>query len=296
MNQEITREEILEACEPNSEQINYDDLAVSGPTIYTVAGAYRTADKKVHIRLVGEKRYYAPAKNQIRMLKLTWGVDETWTGKSMRLFGEPTTPFKGAPTGGIEVSHASHITKPVSATLTWGNRKKKTFTILPLVNEPTTSMLRQEDIIGPAEIIADRGLDALGNHFRGLTREAKLILQPELPRLKERAKKSESDPTVAGSDCQEGRAAATATPPGIPSAADADAVTAWANEQGKVASRLLFAGDIDGLRKFWDSTEIPANDLMDRTGDGTALGALQTLIDFTEGALSDENPADVLGA
>tara|TARA_R110002096_G_scaffold315227_4_gene509463 strand:- start:1484 stop:1825 length:342 start_codon:yes stop_codon:yes gene_type:complete len=78
------------------------------------------------------------------MLISCWGkFKDEWVGHSMTVYCDPAAMWGGKAVGGIRVSHASHITEPVTKMLAVTRGRKSMFTILPLVMEDHTLIIRQ---------------------------------------------------------------------------------------------------------------------------------------------------------
>ncbi len=223
---DLSKERLLASIEPKSDQLSYDDM-LNGPVTFTVAGVSAgSSDQPVQIRLDGEKRYFRPCKSMRRVLIFAWGDSgHQWVGRSLTLVGDPSVKFGGVAVGGIRISHLSHIDGPLELALTVTRSKRAPYKVLPLKTAstgaqrgPSSDGPRPEDtpeggnpsttqadppgapdidaaaIITSAEEMADQGYTKLQTYFESLSRDGKLALQPELPRLKERAEKSDIGP------------------------------------------------------------------------------------------------------
>jgi len=118
-----------------SDQLNADELIE--PITITVTRVDKVAakDQPVHIHAAGIQPY-KPCLTMRRMLIAAWGkYKDAWVGRSLVLYCDPEVLWGGKETGGVRVSHASHIDKPVSRMLAVTRGRKKLFTILPLVIE-----------------------------------------------------------------------------------------------------------------------------------------------------------------
>lgn len=126
------------AIEPDSTQINADDL-ISGPRTVTIQGVSRgTAEQPVNIALVETPgRAWRPSKSMRRVLVAAWGPDtSTYAGRRVTLYREPSIRFGKEVVGGIRVSHLSHLDKPLSVPLTVSRGKREKFTVQPLPDSP----------------------------------------------------------------------------------------------------------------------------------------------------------------
>jgi len=64
---------------------------------------------------------------------MAWGAEaSTYAGRRITLFRNPEITFGRDKVGGIEISHLSHIEKPLTVALTATRGKRKNFTVGPL--------------------------------------------------------------------------------------------------------------------------------------------------------------------
>ena len=130
--------DIADTIEAKSDQINARDLT-AGPITVTVAGVDVDPRKQqpVDIHLVEKPgKAYRPNKGMRTALVACWGPRSAdYAGKRLTLVNDPETMFKGDKVGGIKISHASHIDKPVKVTLLVA-RVPKSWEIKPLPDFP----------------------------------------------------------------------------------------------------------------------------------------------------------------
>ena len=130
--------DIADTIEAKSDQINARDLT-AGPITVTVAGVDVDPRKQqpVDIHLVEKPgKAYRPNKGMRTALVACWGPRSAdYAGKRLTLINDPETMFKGDKVGGIKISHASHIDKPVKVTLLVA-RVPKSWEIKPLPDAP----------------------------------------------------------------------------------------------------------------------------------------------------------------
>jgi hypothetical protein len=126
--------DITKATQPNSQQINADDL--DEPIVVTVTGAAAGNDEQpLHISVAEfPGRTYRPSTSMARVIKAAWGKEtDNWTGtRRLELFCNPTIKFGPAVVGGIQISKISHIDGPLKVNLTTTRGKKAFFTVQPL--------------------------------------------------------------------------------------------------------------------------------------------------------------------
>lgn len=124
---------LRDTIEPNSDQINYDDVA-SKPITDEVVGLERgTKDQPVIVRLKMH-RPYKPCKSMRRVLIAAWSdKGKDWIGQSLTLCGDPSVKFGGVEVGGVRISHLTGIDKPLTMMLTTTRSKRAKYTVQPLV-------------------------------------------------------------------------------------------------------------------------------------------------------------------
>ena len=120
-----------------SDQINAVDLAA--PVTVTVAGVDVVGgDQPVNIHLVEYPgKAYRPSKSMRRVLVKCWGPKSAdYAGRRLTLYNDPSVLWAGKPVGGIRISHASHIDKPVTLSLAVARGKLTPHTVQPLPDAP----------------------------------------------------------------------------------------------------------------------------------------------------------------
>lgn len=128
-------------AEPRSDQWNADDF-VGGARTFTIAGVKPgAAEQKYDIELVeGEGRVWRPPLTVLRLLIEAWGDEASaWVGRRVTLYRDPDVRFGRETTGGIRVSHLSHIAKPLAVSLTVSRAKRATTTVQPLADKQPTA-------------------------------------------------------------------------------------------------------------------------------------------------------------
>jgi hypothetical protein len=118
---------------PKSDQKNADNF-LAGPQTFTVTDEIEYADEQQPAGLVldGDTAHpYKPCKSMRRVLDVAWGK-ESYVGRRLTLYNDPAVRFGGQETGGIRISHLSHIRKTLRFNLTETKGKKRPFTVEPL--------------------------------------------------------------------------------------------------------------------------------------------------------------------
>ncbi len=123
-----------------SDQIDAIDLAGGKTVVITITDVTKgkTAEQPCDIHFGGAK-VFRPSKNVRRVLMRGWGKEtDAWKGKSMRLYNDEKVRFGADITGGIRISHMSHIEDfTMALQLSRGNIKSVTIKKLE-TKEPTT--------------------------------------------------------------------------------------------------------------------------------------------------------------
>ncbi len=126
--------DISETLAPKSDQQGFDDY-LTGPRTVTVSGVnVSDSDQPVSVELVEYPgRPFKPNKSMRRILAKGWGAEsDGWVGRRLTLFGNPAVIYGGKAIGGVEISHMSHLEKPLTVSLTATRGKRKPFTVQPL--------------------------------------------------------------------------------------------------------------------------------------------------------------------
>lgn len=131
--------DISETLAPKSDQLNAVDL-LTGPRTVTVERVVvrKNDEQPVAIHLVEfPGRPFKPCATVRRQIASAWGPQsETYTGRRLTLFNDPTVTWGGKAIGGIRVSHASHIDKPDRVTLMIRRGVFETVVTEPLAGPP----------------------------------------------------------------------------------------------------------------------------------------------------------------
>lgn len=125
--------DMTKTIEPKSDQLDAVDL-VSGPRTFTIERVSAgNSEQPVNIHLVGFPRVWRPSKSMRRVLVAAWGTDGSrYAGRSVTLFCNPDIMFGGIKVGGIQISHVSHIDKPLAVALLVKRGQSSMFTVKPI--------------------------------------------------------------------------------------------------------------------------------------------------------------------
>lgn len=146
--------DISETLIAKSDQINADDLIGSTITITVQSVTVKGGDQQpvdIHT-LETPGKAYRPSKSMRRVIASGWGTDSAqWAGKAMTLFRNPEIKFGGEKVGGIEISHMSHLDKPLNVPLTRRKGSKQMFTVQPLQQQPSQQAPDVDALIAKAD-------------------------------------------------------------------------------------------------------------------------------------------------
>lgn len=154
MNDIVDMSQFVEA---KSDQLNADDL-IGNPRIITVTRVTGDGgDQPVSIYYEGDNgKPFKPCKTMRRVLMAVWGkyASRDYPGRSMRLYRDDSVTFGGLATGGIRISHVSHLDKETVVVVMKTKGKKAGIKIYPLKDAA-----RQQQ--QSADMTLDQARDAL---------------------------------------------------------------------------------------------------------------------------------------
>ena len=156
--------DLTESIIPRSDQINADDL-IAGPITVTITDAYPGgAEQPVDITLAETPgRAYRPPKSMRGVPVAAWGKQPSaYVGRRLTLYRNPDITFGSAKVGGIEISHMSHLDKPLTLALTRARGKRTPFTVQPLREAPARDWQAEADAI--TDVDALRAIHAAAKH------------------------------------------------------------------------------------------------------------------------------------
>lgn len=123
---------------PKSDQLNADDL-ISGSKTIKIRNIKGGEDESqpVSIYFYGDNnKPFKPCKSMRRVLVQLWGADSlVFHGRRLTIYRDNTVKWAGVETGGIRISHASHISESTRVLVTASKNKRipMTIDVLPLV-------------------------------------------------------------------------------------------------------------------------------------------------------------------
>ena len=126
---------------PKTDQINNEDFKKTGPITVTINRVTEgPAEQPFNFHMEETPgRAYRPSKSMRRVMVAAWGTNPAaYVGHSLTLYRNAATRFGSEQTGGIEISHLSHIDKALTVPLTAKRGVRKNFTVKPLATAAPT--------------------------------------------------------------------------------------------------------------------------------------------------------------
>lgn len=178
--------DISSTIQANSLQVNADDLTGNARTVTITDVEKGTSDQPVFIHLQEfPGRTYRPGVSMRRVLIALWGPEASvYVGRRLTLFNDQTIRFGKEVTGGIRISHASHIDKPVTVALTVTRGKRAPFTVQPLPDAPVPADQVSKAVTAVHGATSTVDLDKIVAHARklGIDAAAELVAAIERKR------------------------------------------------------------------------------------------------------------------
>lgn len=170
------------------QQVNADDL-ISGPrtiTITRVSGNEGNKEQPVAVFFEGDEgKPFMPCKTMRRLMVAAWGPDaSTYSGRKVTLYRDPTVKFGGMETGGVRISHMSHIDADLKVALTSTRGKRGMVHVKPLKQDhnkaetkyDTPKPIDRDQLRAQMEAVASDA-QAKGKWWRGLTEEEQAVVR-----------------------------------------------------------------------------------------------------------------------
>lgn len=170
--------DILKTIEPDSSQINADDLLMD-TKIITITGLEKGTDQQpinIYYENDGGKAY-RPSKGMRRVIAYAWGGEpedvEKYIGRSLKLYRDPKVKFGKDEVGGVRIMEMSHIkperlngdTMTMALMITRGVRRPFTVRVMePPAGEADTAASKA-DAIAQATSAASCGTKAFMSWF-----------------------------------------------------------------------------------------------------------------------------------
>ena len=184
-------DDLRKTIEPNSSQLNADDLITGPRTVKITAVKVDTGanQQPVSINFEGDNnKPYKPCKSMIRAMVNVWKStdSQSFVGRSMTLWLDPDVTWGGMAVGGIRISHMSHITREVKMAMTASKTKRAILIIKPLViSEPKHDTAAIDAACDNARSAAKQGKDAFSSWWKSATQEARGYVGGIMDEIKE---------------------------------------------------------------------------------------------------------------
>jgi len=150
--------DISDTLAAKSDQLNAADLA-QPLTTQIVRASRGEPDQPLNLHLSDWPHPWRPCKSMRRLLSQLWGTDAAqWVGRAVRLYCDPTAEWAGKPVGGIRVSGASHIDRPVDVRLPVRRGQYVVYRVepLPAPTSTPTSTPTLEDVLERLGLTVER--------------------------------------------------------------------------------------------------------------------------------------------
>jgi len=129
------------------DQLNAVDL-ITGPRTFTITKVVQVQNDQqpIRIHLAEWPQPWTPCKTMRRLMCLFWetGDGDVFVGRKLTLWRNPDVMYGGKKDGGIEISHASHITKQFRAVLPYGRNVRREFVVDPITERNHVAEWRQK--------------------------------------------------------------------------------------------------------------------------------------------------------
>lgn len=132
---EQSKQNLLRAMAPKSDQLNADDL-IAGPRVITITHVKVSAIGEQLVSVHYENdcgKPWKPSKGMMRVMAQIYGDDpDMWVGRSVELYRKEDVRFGKDTVGGIRIKAMSHIAKPLRAIVTVSRGKREEMPIAVL--------------------------------------------------------------------------------------------------------------------------------------------------------------------
>lgn len=195
--------DVTKAIEAKSDQLNADDLAY-GPRVILITdvSVKGGVEQPIWVHYEGDGgKPWKPCKTASRCLAACYGVDaNNWIGKHVEIYNDPTVTWAGMAVGGIRMSRAEGLAKPIKLALAKTRGKKGIVTIEPLVVEDVKKEPKKpaptidtDTLFQDARDNAELGRDAMREWWATKSKEEQAAMKSILPELQEIAAKADAD-------------------------------------------------------------------------------------------------------
>lgn len=178
--------DLTKSAEPDSTQVNADDL-ISGPVVVTITAVREgTSEQPVNIDVAEfPDRAYRPSKSMRRVLIACWGADSSaYIGRRMKLYRDPEVTFGRDKVGGIKIGALSDIDKKVGIALTISRGSRKPHVVEPLTDAPTDVPAAT---VTPDDVAACESIPTLRGWWKKADADTRTLIESRVKALEEAA-------------------------------------------------------------------------------------------------------------
>ena len=168
-------DDISTTVAPRSDQLNADDLIAGKSLTITITGLKvkdfdpsKKEEQPTSIHFEGDNgKPWKPCKSMRRLMLIVWGSSKggAYINRKLRLFNDESVTFGADKTGGIRISHMSHIDREYSVPLTATRGKKKLYTVRPL---PSEEIIDVGALLKTGTDIAAHGIEPLKEWWKSI--------------------------------------------------------------------------------------------------------------------------------
>lgn len=276
--------DMTEVIAARSDQLNAVDL-VGGPITITIirADVKKGQEQPVTVHFEGDDgKPWKPSKTASRIMAALWGPNsDTYAGRSLTLFRDPTVQWGGKEVGGILISHMSHIGETQELNLIVRRGVMKLHRIEPLAGAPLQaddgSQATADDLIRRARACdGPEALTALANKDGIIKRRDWLReIAPDLADAVDEAFRvdtaTDDNPTAAEGPADDDRGEATAEWVEAHDAhmARVQSATSMADLNAAISDFTVWVGDLpDDVRENVEAEERKASDRLNIAAGG----------------------------
>lgn len=178
--------DITDALAPTSDQL--DAIELVNPRTFTIDAGSRLGKREgktvAEIRLVDFPRVWRPSKGMLDVLAACWGIDGTqYVGRRVTLYNDPEVMFGREKTGGVRISHLSHIdgARDVSIRAPGQGGRKQQWHVEPLADAAPHLTGHQQASDAHLATITDR--DVLKEMWRAASPAARTAIEARVAEL-----------------------------------------------------------------------------------------------------------------
>ncbi|WP_299076636.1 hypothetical protein [uncultured Paraglaciecola sp.] len=166
----MTKKIDLKDLEAKSDQLNAVDFIK--PIVFRIVKVdyFPRQQQCIHIHLDGfDGRPYKPCKSMLRGLVQIWSEEyETWVGKLIELYCEPSVKWAGAATGGIRIKGVSGIAAPFDLVVQLNKKQREiqTWDVIPDNQPVAQEFIANHFIVDINEAESNDAITVIAQHVK----------------------------------------------------------------------------------------------------------------------------------